>query len=420
VKKPKGAKGRNLYEFRGRVWYERWVGERRYRADTGAEPTEDGWKEAASFRDQYETAKRIGALRTYTGAVPTFAEMAAKYSEEDMAHLAATTRADRRLHLAGTGAVLPHLGGKRLDDITAATLRQWWNAEIQGTERTNATGRKYVASLAGVFNYAVELGYIAENPVDSLRRQLSRRARSKQGREVAAQSFARPIEDREAIGRLVAEAHAEGPIAHVMVLAMLDAGLRRGEAFALRWRSVAWGSTPDDPRRHLLISATRSRDDEESAPKSGRARRVQLSGRLRAALEELFTARRPKSLDERLCGDMSGVQFLKGPWQQVIARADLPGRVPKDLRDTFGSWLVSCGVPLLYVSRQLGHSSIAVTEKHYAKWIPGGGDLYVHPPALDPGDVPADLLVRLPQSPQSPHTGDPFALPESLKSLDLH
>ena len=117
---------------------------------------------------------------------------------------------------------------------------------------------------------------------------------------------------------------------------------------------------------------------------------------------------------------MNGEQFLKGPWQQIIARADLPGWVPKDLRDTFGSWLVSCAVPLLYVSRQLGHSSIAVTEKHYAKWIPGGGDLYVHPPVLDAGDVPADLLTRLPESPTTSHIGDPYALSESLKSPDLH
>ena len=67
-----------------------------------------------------------------------------------------------------------------------------------------------------------------------------------------------------------------------------------------------------------------------------------------------------------------------------------------------------------------GTTSPTVTEKHYAKWIPGGGDLYVQPPQLEAGDVPADLLTRLPQSPQSPHSGDPYALPESLKSLDLH
>ncbi len=412
-RKPKGLRYRNLYARGGSIVYERILKGRRIKRSLGV----DDWAEAAAVRDALEA--KIGVATLPISQMPTFSEMATKYTEEDTGHLAATTRTDRRLHLVVDGTVMRHLAAWRLDAITSATLREWWNAEIQSTERTNATGARYLASIAGVFNYAVELGYITESPVDALRRSLSRRERSKQGR-ASTGSKANPIEDRDALARLVTEARAQGPVEYVITLAMLDAGLRRGEAVALKWRSVAWGVSADDPRRHLFVSATRSRDEEEDAPKSGRTRRVQLSRRLRAALEELFEKRRPKTLDDRLCGDMNGEQFLKGPWQQIIARADLPGRVPKDLRDSFGSWLVSCAVPLLYVSRQLGHSSIAVTEKHYAKWIPGGGDLYVHPPMLDPGDVPADLLTRLPESHQSPLIGDPFELPESLKSPDLH
>ena len=42
----------------------------------------------------------------------------------------------------------------------------------------------------------------------------------------------------------------------------------------------------------------------------------------------------------------------------------------KDLRDTFASQLLTCGVQLGYVSRQLGHSKPTVTADHYAKWLP--------------------------------------------------
>jgi integrase len=34
------------------------------------------------------------------------------------------------------------------------------------------------------------------------------------------------------------------------------------------------------------------------------------------------------------------------------------------------SLMISEGANLLYVARQLGHSSVAVTEKHYTRWIP--------------------------------------------------
>jgi hypothetical protein len=68
----------------------------------------------------------------------------------------------------------------------------------------------------------------------------------------------------------------------------------------------------------------------------------------------------------------------------------------KDLRDTFASQLLTSGVSLGYVSRQLGHADVAVTAKHYARWA--GGDLYREPMVLEHGEVPADLLARLPES----------------------
>lgn len=44
---------------------------------------------------------------------------------------------------------------------------------------------------------------------------------------------------------------------------------------------------------------------------------------------------------------------------------------PHALRKTFGSWLVQAGEPMTGVSRLLGHSSVVVTERHYAELEPG-------------------------------------------------
>jgi hypothetical protein len=48
------------------------------------------------------------------------------------------------------------------------------------------------------------------------------------------------------------------------------------------------------------------------------------------------------------------------------------------MRDTYASQLLSANAPLLYVGHQLGHSSAAVTLKHYAKWLPKADTRYVH------------------------------------------
>ena len=42
---------------------------------------------------------------------------------------------------------------------------------------------------------------------------------------------------------------------------------------------------------------------------------------------------------------------------------------PHRFRDTFAVRLLQAGVPLQDVSILLGHTSIKVTEKHYAPWV---------------------------------------------------
>jgi integrase len=60
-------------------------------------------------------------------------------------------------------------------------------------------------------------------------------------------------------------------------------------------------------------------------------------------------------------------------FKQVVNAAGLPAFVPYDLRHTFASLLLSCNVPLLYVSKQLGHAKPTTTLDHYAKWLPERG-----------------------------------------------
>ena len=60
-------------------------------------------------------------------------------------------------------------------------------------------------------------------------------------------------------------------------------------------------------------------------------------------------------------------------WQhdlRALFRASgLPTGHPHQLRDTFACEMLASGVPLESVSKMLGHSSVKITEKHYAPWV---------------------------------------------------
>jgi integrase len=101
----------------------------------------------------------------------------------------------------------------------------------------------------------------------------------------------------------------------------------------------------------------------------------------------------------------SNAEMLNRQWADLCAikRVGAGARKLKDLRDSYASHLLSAGIPLVCVSKQIGHQSMQLTERHYAHWIPDG-DEYQAPLALEPGEIPADLLACLTEGPRRPKT----------------
>ena len=133
-----------------------------------------------------------------------------------------------------------------------------------------------------------------------------------------------------------------------------------------------------------------------------------LSKRLRRALlAEYVRAGRPEP-EAFVLAAVRADNFRKREWRRILERVKLVDITMKDLRDTYASHLLTAGVQLGYVSRQLGHSDVAVTARHYAKWC--GGDEYRDPVRLGAGELPADVLAKVAESHQSPTTSGAEAL----------
>lgn len=136
---------------------------------------------------------------------------------------------------------------------------------------------------------------------------------------------------------------------------------RWGEAVALRPSDVDRARNKVRVRRAWKYSDTKGY--YLGPPKTRRSKREvdidkDLLDRLDYSNEWLFV--------NRSGGPVRYTGFKRRVWDKAVARAKLdPQPTPHDLRHTGASWLLNRGVPMITVSRRLGHESIKITLDVY-------------------------------------------------------
>lgn len=155
---------------------------------------------------------------------------------------------------------------------------------------------------------------------------------------------------------------------------LVTTGLRWGEATALRVEDV-----------HMDISELHVRyawkaDGSLGPPKSARSRRtVEFGPTTHEALASHIKDREPGDwvFTAPAGGPVRASNFHHRVWAATLDRAQAAGltRRPRlhDLRHTAVSWQLNAGVPVIEVSRRVGHESITTTVDRYGHLLPRGG-----------------------------------------------
>jgi integrase len=232
--------------------------------------------------------------------------------------------------------VLPHLGRYRLREVTPEVVASY-RAELTAGGVGDASIRKAMFMLQGVLGLAVLHGAIAYNPVKAVRkpRQLSRVVRP-----LAPQTV-------EAIRRQLSLRDA------TLVSVLAYAGLRPGEALALRWSSVR--------KRTLLIEGSISYGREKST-KTNATRSVRLLAPLAQDLAEWRLACGRPGEDAWIFARPDGEPWHNDDYRNWRKRGFVPAAKeaglreprPYDLRHSFVSLLINEGVSIVEVARQAG------------------------------------------------------------------
>ena len=208
-------------------------------------------------------------------------------------------------------AVLPALGSRRLRDVTPGQIgkmiRDYRDQVAKNTNRARtggrSTGRALLATVKGLFRYAVACGWIDQSPAAQITAAIV-------GPPDAAR--ARVLTDEE-IKFVMTTDNLGGP----MLRFLLATGLRLGEAYGGRRDGQYW-----------IVPATLA--------KNGRQHRVWLSRMALAQLDHFpWAARRG--------------------WAQGWLADNAGGWTAHDLRRTFATRLNDMGTPPHVVERMLNH-----------------------------------------------------------------
>jgi integrase len=262
--------------------------------------------------------------------------------------------------------ILPKLGGKRVEELTSATLRKWLAdlaaepalkrtrrgqprqfkappTDDEAVRRRRSSANRVLGTLKAALNHAFDEGRVATNAA------WGRRLKPFENVDGARVRY---LEVAEAT-RLINAADAEfRPLLH----AALQTGARYSELcrlavhdFHARSRTVAIRKSKSGKPRHIVLT------DEGLEFFAG-----VVAGR--AGSDTMFV---------HGDGQPWKPSQQARPMSEAVARAKISPPISfHGLRHTWASLAVMAGMPLMVVARNLGHVDTRMVEKHYGHLAP--------------------------------------------------
>lgn len=247
--------------------------------------------------------------------------------------------------------ILPAFGGRAIDSILQSEL-EVFRAQLAADYRPK-TVNQILLVLRGIFDLAEGDGLLDRNP--------ARRIKNVRN---ARHSVADPFTPAE-LALLLTKAQERDPALHNMLDLWWVTGLRPSELIALRWGDVDWTYN----RLHICRGAV---DNEITDGKTHSERFVDVHPRGMAALQRQKAATFLAGAEVFLGATgrpMGDCQMLSNRVHRLYAATGVRTRAPYQFRHTFASMMLSSREPPLFVAKQMGHGSLTMLERHYARWM---------------------------------------------------
>ena len=248
--------------------------------------------------------------------------------------------------------ILPYFGNKRVNDITAADIRQWQNELIK--MGYSPTYLKTINNqLSAIFNYAVRYYDLKSNPCA--------KAGSMGKSKAEEMDFWTGEEFRRFIDSVMNKR-----LSYMAFMTLYWTGMRLGELLALNPKDV------DLEKRTIAITKSYQRlgkKDVITPPKTSKSKRViTIPEFLAADIKDYMDSLYDLQEDDRLFPITK--YYLEHEMQRGIKESGVKRIRVHDLRHSHASMLIELGFSPLEIANRLGHEKVETTLNTYSHLYP--------------------------------------------------
>lgn len=268
--------------------------------------------------------------------------------------------------------LLPIFGNRCLKTITKSQILEWIVSDLD--HLANKTIGEVLTPLRKVFELAKGDGVLDSNPMDTIKNP------SKVSKDNADPFTRKEIEKIAAI-KTSRELEKQG-----FILACWT-GLRPSELLALSLDDI------DLEKRTIKVSRSIVEGTFKATKTDGSDRTINLldqafealvkilhlNGEIKETTVNVLQRDNRRTVQEKhkfiVTSSKSGRHwsgneaFSKMVVKPLCNQAKIRYRPIGQARHTFGSQLITAGLPLTWIAKQMGHSSIKMLERHYGRWM---------------------------------------------------
>ncbi len=261
--------------------------------------------------------------------------------------------------------ILPYFGTILISEIDSKKARAY--LDYLKTNRENPKGKPlspqtrkhHHSTLNLIFKYAIQKGYITENPMKDIEPPKLKRHK--------VDAFT-----KSEVTRFIDEVEKLPLMQKTMYYILLTTGVRRGECFGLQWGDIDFENALVHINRNVVY--TTKSGAVVGAPKTDTGyRTIPLANKTLLLLAEYKITENPKVKDAFLFhGEGAQTEprdpsYLTKHMKKLMKKADLPNMSPHDLRHTCASLLLQNGADIKSVQDILGHADARTTLNFYAR-----------------------------------------------------